>query len=138
MRCDREDADGVLATDGCAATCGTCTNDEGTDDACVDSATWFKGGQPKKPCGWVAEDVMRCNREDADGVLATDGCAATCGTCTTDVPCADSATWFKGGQPKKPCDWVAQHPGDRCAKKDLLEVLASDACSKACSTCPFS
>ncbi|KAJ1463084.1 hypothetical protein M885DRAFT_455639 [Pelagophyceae sp. CCMP2097] len=138
-RCDKEDAEGVSAMVGCPATCNDECNDEGNDGGCTDSATWFKDGQPEKPCGWVAKDVTRCDKEDADGVSATDGCPATCkdecndeGSDMSDIGCTDSATWFKDGQPEKPCGWVAKDV-TRCDNEDADGVSAIVGCAATCN-----
>ncbi|KAJ1460969.1 hypothetical protein M885DRAFT_433419 [Pelagophyceae sp. CCMP2097] len=142
-RCEKSDPDDVLGAVACPVACNTCDSDN--DAVCDDSPTWFKDGQPKKPCEWVAFNAKeRCNKSDADGVKASVGCPAACGTCAgakdddaagDDAVCADSATWFKSGQPKKPCDWVARKPDKRCEKSDPDDVLGAVACPVACNTC---
>jgi len=136
-RCEKSDPDDVLGAVACPVACNTCDSDN--DAVCDDSPTWFKDGQPKKPCEWVAFNAKeRCNKSDADGVKASVGCPAACGTCAgakDDAVCADSATWLKGGQPEKPCDWVAGNTGKRCQKEDAGGVEAFVGCPVTCGTC---
>ena len=50
---------------------------------CVADTDWYKSGSPDKDCDWVASDLSRCDsKEDDAGVLARDGCDATCYECT--------------------------------------------------------
>jgi len=81
-KCDEEDAAGEAASDACPLACDNCLeNDAGGGDDCVDSDSWALGNG--NDCAWVAESPndVRCGREDEDGVLASDACAASCGTC---------------------------------------------------------
>lgn len=112
-------------------------DEEGGDDesseVCVDDAAWYKKGNPKKHCDWVANYLpKRCVTKDDDGVYAFERCAATCGTCGH--YCADSAEWHAGDDPEDNCRWV-RYNFNRCAKKSNDGVYAFEACRRTCQTC---
>ncbi|KAJ1452629.1 hypothetical protein M885DRAFT_526190 [Pelagophyceae sp. CCMP2097] len=145
------DNKGVPATDGCPQTCDQCGPAKADSNVCADSAAWFKGGSPKKPCAWVAKDPRRCASSfDAQGVPATDGCRETCDRCTTAAEvfesvqpsasatsqpaCSDDGDWFKADSPSKACAWVAASP-KRCNTKGQDGSRASEKCKAACGAC---
>jgi len=56
----------------------------------MDSASWHKKGNQEKDCAWVADFLpVRCAVKGLEGVLASDACALSCGTCEVN-PCADA------------------------------------------------
>lgn len=59
-----------------------------SSSSCADDPNWAGKFNPAHTCSYVAQDpAVRCNWEDADGVLASVACEATCNpSCLTDAP----------------------------------------------------
>ena len=81
--------------------------------SCLDSTSWHKNGNTAKDCEWVSRHMpQRCTVRGPDKVLASEECAASCGSCrgpygddlysaASENPCADAP--LKADLPNLPC-----------------------------------
>ncbi|KAJ8601525.1 hypothetical protein CTAYLR_008012 [Chrysophaeum taylorii] len=133
-RCPKIGNDGTFAFEACPFACQTCSY-----DGCKDSSEWSKPDEPSRDCAWVAEAKSnRCIVVGADGTYAYESCKASCAACyeaITGSECANSASWYKRGDPSKHCDWISSFVPKRCVVKGDDDEWAFEQCPVACDTC---
>jgi len=138
-RCSTDGADGTTAIESCLHSCASELQDD---------STWYRSGNTEKTCDWVDEvPDLRCGKYGQDGTVASEACLATCSTCFVEptlsaapVPaptqCMDDATWFRGSNPAKNCEWVGGYSDKRCQlTNEDGTITGYEACSVTCGTC---
>jgi len=139
--------EGVLILDICRATCGTCDANATpvptlssvptptpveVFDECFDDTTFRRNGVEKKNCVTYlkTDKKAKCNMRE-DGIIISDICRATCGTCTD---CDDDPT-FKWAGNGFDCDrFLEKDLEKRCGLRQE-GILVSDICRATCDSC---
>ncbi|MEM1009902.1 MAG: DUF1566 domain-containing protein, partial [Myxococcota bacterium] len=121
---------------------------ESTEESvCQDDDSWHHINKEKRDCAWVRQRTeRRCSFKSTEGVLASDACALSCGTCTLEG-CGNDETFRlgrSGHKSQKGCDYIS-HSTQRCTTKGLVlsddtnlrhHAFAYAECRAACFTCP--
>merc|ERR1712157_217821 len=151
-RCNWRNSDGIRASEACPYSCGTCPTLSETLSPtlniteCQDDPDWHGKFSQEHTCAFVSQyPGDRCDWENLDGILATDACPVSCGTCpslsetmspTSEISeCQDDPDWHGKFSQENTCAFVSQSPGKRCNWENLDGTLAKQACPVSCDTC---
>jgi len=134
VRCILTGTDGTYAYENCLSACG-CDTNAPTSSPTTSSTTYAPTRLPTSPSVLPIPQPTSSTSEPIPMPTTFEPSPAPNTLEPSSAPtynCKDSATWYRGNNPWKDCDWVSLNTDARCSYKGSDGTYAHESCLNAC------